>query len=195
METLKLMWEGRPVQKMHFLLVQQSIFLQNAGWFPPKHFLVCNSSLIYILYSLKQSAKQREATMRRRNKRKKRKKSSQKKEPPGQKETLASFEKEPRGQRVLVDCRPLQGLVHLHVVQSILGLPSAPLRHPCLPRCAAVYVEQRYKQLACTSAEWTDGVAICWTIMPFHSQQVHFIYLMSQCLVFQMILHVIVVFF
>lgn len=53
------------------------------------------------------------------------------------------FETEPKGQRVLVDCRPLQGLVHLHIVQSILNLPSAPRRPPCLPRCSAVYVEQQ----------------------------------------------------
>ncbi|KAL7380129.1 hypothetical protein ABVT39_012303 [Epinephelus coioides] len=60
-----------------------------------------------------------------------------------QKETQAFSEKQPKGQRVLVDCRPLQGLVHLHVVQSVLSLPSVPPRHLCLPRCAAVYVEQR----------------------------------------------------
>ena len=40
-----------------------------------------------------------------------------------------ALQKQPRGQRVLVDCRPLQGLVHLHVVQSLLSLPSAPPRH------------------------------------------------------------------
>lgn len=51
-------------------------------------------------------------------------------------------EKLPRGQRVLVDSHPHWGLFHLHVVHSVLGLPSDPPRHPCLPRCAAVYVEQ-----------------------------------------------------
>lgn len=47
-----------------------------------------------------------------------------------------------RGQRALVDCRPLQGLVHLHIVQSLLSLPSAPPRRLCLCRCAAVYMGQ-----------------------------------------------------
>lgn len=60
-----------------------------------------------------------------------------------QKEIQACFKTQPRGQRVLVDGRPLQGLVHLHVVESVLSLPSAPPRHLCLPRCAAVYAEQR----------------------------------------------------
>jgi len=59
-----------------------------------------------------------------------------------QEETKAYFEKQPGGQRVLVDCCPLQGLIHLHILQSVLSLPSAPLRHPTLSRCAAVCVEQ-----------------------------------------------------
>ena len=59
---------------------------------------------------------------------------------------------------------PFRGLVHLHVVQSILSLPSAPLRLPCLPRCAAVYVERQEKQLACTSAEWAEGVTVLQTL-------------------------------
>lgn len=70
-----------------------------------------------------------------------------------QKETEVYFKKPWRGQRVLVDCRPLRGLVHLHAVQSVLGLSSYPPRRPCLPRCAAVYVEQQSKQLARTSSE------------------------------------------
>lgn len=58
-----------------------------------------------------------------------------------QEETQAYFEKQPGTQRVLVDWRPLQGLVHLHIVQLVLGLPSAPPRHPCLARCTTVFVK------------------------------------------------------
>lgn len=59
---------------------------------------------------------------------------------PVQEETEAYFEQRPERQRGLVDCRPLQGLVHLHIVPSVLGLPPAPPRHPRRARCAAVFV-------------------------------------------------------
>ena len=59
-----------------------------------------------------------------------------------QEETKAYFEMQPGRQRVLVDRCPLQGLIHLHFVPSVLSLPSAPLRQPSLSRCAAVCVEQ-----------------------------------------------------
>lgn len=62
---------------------------------------------------------------------------------------------------MLADLHPLQGLVHLHVVQPALGLPSAPPRLLCLPRCAAVYAEQflRAAGLSSTCSGSTDGVA------------------------------------
>lgn len=63
-------------------------------------------------------------------------------------QALTPSKKQPRGQGVLADLHPLRGLVHLHIVQPALGLPSAPPRRLCLPRCAAVYAERGYEQLA-----------------------------------------------
>lgn len=68
-------------------------------------------------------------------------------------------QRQPRGRGALADLHPFQGLVHLHVLQPVLGLPSAPPGRLCLPRCAAVYAEQflRAAGLSSTRSGFNGG--------------------------------------
>lgn len=63
--------------------------------------------------------------------------------------------KQPRGQWTLGNCLPLQGLVHLHVLQSVLSLPQD------ISACPDAQLFMR-RQLAwnSTSSTWTEEVAI-----------------------------------